>query len=135
MFFMDKLRYAISNGPENYWTLRLRLFKNDFTPGLDSVPGSFTPCDFSGHSEKILGIGTLDEEVDGDDKVWWRFATETFIHDGGGTSNLAYGWYVVNYLTGEYITGARFPDAPLSFGTLGDSVPVKVEFSWGPGGG
>jgi len=71
---------------------RYRLFQNNITPGEGDVLGDYTEADFSGYgSYKTATFGTpatsSGTSFVAGGSLYWQ-------HDGGGTSNTIYGYYV-----------------------------------------
>jgi len=105
-------------------TFQMRLFQNDFTPDNDSVDADFDQCDFSGYNQ----IGPTWGAVlpDGDGNAATIALVCVFAHDGGGTANDVYGWYLIGDEGGPTIVlyAERFGDAPRVMDTLGDVISI-----------
>lgn len=103
--------------------LTLRLYKNDYTPVIGSTSANFTECNFSGYSSQATTLwGTAYSALAGargesDDTV------HLFAHDGGGTANDVYGFYLTDG-SGNYIYGERNPDAPVAMNDATDVYAV-----------
>jgi len=82
----------------------VRLYKNDQTPGVTDSAGAYTNADFSGYSS-ITSPSWPDASEDGGK---WVIEMEfEFTHDGGGTGNTIYGYYVVDS-GGNLVMAHRF---------------------------
>lgn len=79
-------------------TFTLFLYKNDYTPVDGSVAGNFTNCDFSGYdTDGIVLTGWSAAAIAGGVAVSTADPVES-THDGGGTNNTIYGYYVLDSL-------------------------------------
>jgi len=103
------------------------LFKNNVTPTEDTVIGDLTKADFSGYAGEIpfthwnaAAFSTPRSEADASDVVW--------THNGGGTSNDIYGYYVVDE-TGALAWAERNAAAPITISANGQTYTVKPKFT------
>lgn len=72
---------------------KLRLFKNNVTVGAGTTLAGLTEADFSGYG--AIDISSLSSPaIDGAGKGFREILGNTFTHNGGGTANTCYGWYV-----------------------------------------
>jgi len=112
-------------------TVEIRLFKNNFTPDNDTVFGDFDECDFSGYGWVGSGYGAITENGDGNAET--VLALCSFAHDGGGTANDVYGWWMTAPHGGanDVWFCERFADAPRTMATLGDIINVTPAITQG----
>src|SRR4051794_24675060 len=113
---------VVANGGENKindlfiaqasTNLRVRLFKNNYTPIATTVVGDLTEANFSGYaavtpsfgsSATVTSKGTI---TDG--------SSRDFTHNGGATSNTVYGYYVTYESGGSTLLWAEKFDNPLT---------------------
>lgn len=99
-----------------------RLFKNNFTPVATSVLGDFTEADFSGYSI-IDPAWAAAAEVSGKAEAD-ATTTMEFVHNGGGTANNIYGWFLVNTTDNTVVASGTFAGSPLVMDTLGDKITL-----------
>ena len=117
---------ATSGFAGNY---KIGLFKNNFTPGNTSVIGDVTPADFSGYS--TVGLHTFSSWA----SATWNspraeatHADVTWTHNGGGTSNDIYGYYVVDG-SGNLAWAERYASAPVTLSGSGQSFTVSPKYT------
>lgn len=105
----------------------VRLFQNNVTPDSDTVIGDLTIATFSGYASQTLAGCSLvgpTTHVEGIES-----GPYIFTHNGGGTSNNIYGYYVVNTSTGNLLVAQRAAFAPFPIGAAGLSFTVDI--LWG----
>lgn len=74
-------------------TAEFRLFKNNYTPIATSVTGDFTEADYSGYGGEVVSSWTsVDLDLSG--RAFTLSDVIPYAHDGGGTANTIYGYYV-----------------------------------------
>jgi len=110
-------------------TFELRLFKNNITPDIDTEYADFTECDFSGYSSINLTLGGVAR--DGDDNARSTALLAQFAHNGGGTANDVYGWYLIPNGGTVVFFAERFSDAPRVMDTLGDEINITPALTQG----
>lgn len=99
--------------------LTLKLFKNDHVPAFTDTLADYTEANFSGYSfGAALAWGAAFINGSNAGEIDAAMITET--HNGGPTSNLIYGIYVVDGLGGLRYA-ERFV-APVSMAALGNQV-------------
>lgn len=103
-----------------------KLFKNDVTPTVATILANLTVADFSGYANATLAWGT--PFINGSDKGEIDATQLTWTHNGGGTSNTIYGFYVVNAAETILIYAERFP-APILMGTSGAEIKYTPRFT------
>lgn len=105
----------------------LRLYKNNYTPVAGSVLADFTQADFSGYPAGGIALTYAAAATNGSGQAAMAADEEVFEHDGGGTANTVYGYYIVNTGTNKVIKAEKF-DAAVSMGVLGDKITVNETY-------
>lgn len=106
--------------------VRLRLFQNNITPDQDSVYATFTIATFSGYADTTPAMGAAStvshkgKIVDG--------SARNFTHNGGGTANTIYGYYVVDTGTSKVLWAERFSSSQ-SMAANGDNIAITLAFT------
>ena len=100
----------------------LGLYKNDWTPAQGDDIGDVTACDFSGYTG-LEPLANFSAPVQ--DGTRWKTEADPIVqsHNGGGTSNLVYGYYVVNG-SGVLMYAERDPSGPRLMAGSGDVYTV-----------
>lgn len=106
--------------------LHLHLYKNNYTPVDASVLGSFTEADFSGYSAAVPSMGTQAEVANKCQVV--DAMPRNFTHNGGGTSNTVYGYYVTKDVGPDLLWAERF-SAPVSMAASGDNIQITLKIT------
>jgi hypothetical protein len=120
------LRLALQTAILTGWTAgKLHLFKNDFTPGFDSVVGDFTEATFPGYAE----IDDVSGPLSGTDAetglltVTWADGSSwlagTIVAD-----ETIYGWYITNTAGSSCLAAGRF-DTPVLINSTGDILSIS----------
>jgi hypothetical protein len=118
-----QLRMLAMIGDLNDSAVTFRLFKSNTTPTKSTIIGDMTECDFSGYSSvdaadwALLSLTGHVQTIEADDVV--------FSHDGGGTANDVYGYYVTDPGNSFMYWSERFPSAPVNMGSSGQSITVS----------
>jgi len=115
-------------GGDSFTDVRLRLYKNNYTPVAGSTFGDFTQADFSGYAEETPAFGSA-TVVNGKGTIV-DAAARLFIHTGGGTANTVYGYYVVDDLNNEILWAERFP-SPILMSVAADQIAITLQFALG----
>lgn len=100
--------------------LRIRLFKNNYTPLETSVTGDFTEAAFSGYASVLLSDWTITEDIS-------PYATHSqvlFNCTATGSAESIYGYYIVRAGTNDLIAAKRFEGAPYNIEIIGDVIAV-----------
>lgn len=115
-------------GGDTFADVRLRLYKNNYTPVAGSVYSDFTSADFSGYAQETpsFGAATL---VNGKGTIT-DSAARDFEHNGGGTANTIYGYYVVESVANKILWAERF-GSPVLLTVAGDKVTITLQFQLG----
>lgn len=105
--------------------LTLKLYKNNYTPLATSVAGDFTVSDFTGYSNKTLTAGNWDVISSGGKAVGTYNSTQTFTCSGGSSQD-AYGYYIVGATSGTLYWAERFPVTRTFSTGLSESLTVVL---------
>jgi len=104
-------------------TLRVRIFKNNYTPVALSVVGDFTEADYSGYASQtpVFPVPGVSGNVSSS-----TAAMLTFLRGVGATSNDCYGWYATATFGGvtKLVDAKRFAVTPKSMAVVGDGINV-----------
>lgn len=103
-----------------------RLYQNNITPGDSDVLGTYTEATFSGYTEVTITWATIVTNSTTGKAEAIGPVNPQFDHDGGGTSNNIYGYYVIydDTVTEHLCYSERFSDAPRVMDTNDDSIVV-----------
>lgn len=87
----------------------LRLYRNDYTPDADTTADDFDEADFTGYVPVSMARAdwSMWGMVDGRALARYRSVPYSWYCEGG--SNLIYGYYYQDYLTGTVVAAERFP--------------------------
>lgn len=111
---------------DSFANVRLRLYQNNLTPDQDTVYGDFAVATFSGYGEETPSFGAA-SIVSHKGKIV-DSAERTFVHNGGGTSNTIYGYYVVDSVNNLVLWAERFA-TPQSMSNNGDLIGITLAFT------
>lgn len=103
-----------------------RLYKNNYTPVDGSVLANFTEADFSGYAPAAQSYILIGEV--GGKALMQDNAVRTFSHNGGPTSNVVYGYYVLGATTGLVAWAERFA-APISMAAIPDTIKIQTQLT------
>lgn len=108
-------------------TLTMKLFRNDYTPVKGSVVGDFTEANFSGYAGGQVLTGWSGPAISGG-RAFSNATTLVWTHNGGATSNLIYGYYVVD---GSNVVwwAERNPAGPVTLSTNGQQLQVAPQYT------
>lgn len=106
------------------------LYKNDVTPDADTVIGDLTEANFSGYaSHTVTGWGYTSPGIDVDSRaVVLGDENFTATHNGGGTNNDIYGYYVTDN-SGGLLWAQRLDSPPIPVDANGKFVTVVPKFT------
>lgn len=104
----------------------LHLYQNNYVPVDASVLGNFTEATFSGYADAVIAMQTP-AEVAGK-AVSIDLVARTFTHNGGGTANTVYGYYVYDPFLGKLIWAERFA-APISMSAIPDIISIQLQLT------
>lgn len=108
---------------------KIGLYKNNWTPAEGDTISAVTPADFSGYS--TVGLATFSSWASATFSTprWTvTHADVTWTHNGGGTSNDIYGYYVVDG-SGNLAWAERYASAPVTLSGSGQSFTVSPKFT------
>lgn len=103
--------------PQN---LVLKLFSSNTTPSETDTAGTYTEATFSGYAAITLTGASWGAAASGS----IAYAQQTFTHNGGGTSNSIYGYFVVQATSGTLLYAERDASAPFTLANNGDNVKI-----------
>lgn len=105
--------------------LTLRLNKNPVTPSDATVLGDFTIADFSGYANASPSM-TTPSEISGKGTTI-DSAERSFTHNGGGTGNTIYGYYVTDAIGG--LVWAEAFSAPVTMNASGHQIKITLQLT------
>lgn len=110
---------------------KVRLFKNDWDPEDDDDISDPEECDFSGYGEVDMDMSADWFDASTTAGVTTKTANRIFRfqHDGGGTANDVYGWYVVSNDGSELWFAERFAGAPITLSAAPQKIDLVPELS------
>lgn len=100
--------------------LVLRLYQNNIVPADTDTAATYTEATFSGYAPITLSGATWGTPTNGS----IAYPQQTFTHDGGGTSNNIYGYYVTQVTSGTLVYSERDPAAAFLIANLGDNIKI-----------
>lgn len=100
--------------------LVLKLFSSNTTPAESDVAGTYTEATFSGYTAITLTGASWGAASGGS----IAYAQQTFTHNGGGTSNSIYGYFVIQTTSGTLVYSERDGAAPFTLANNGDNVKI-----------
>lgn len=104
----------------------MKLFKNDFTPNNSTVLGDFTEADFSGYASVSQEFGAAYTSG-----LYAEIAATTdavFTHNGGGTPNTIYGFYLVDVTDNKLLCADRLA-SPITLSALDEYLQISMRLS------
>jgi len=107
---------------------KLRLFQNDYQPADGSVKGDFTEATFSGYAAQSIDDWSVVSQ-NAANRAEMVSGEKIFAHNGGGTGNTVYGWYLTDDNdSDEVLLAERFPGGSRVLDDDMDDVRVTVTF-------
>jgi hypothetical protein len=108
-------------------SLKVHLYQNNYTPVDSSVLGSFTEATFSGYASAVFAFAAPSEVANKAKAV--AISPTVFTHNGGGTANTIYGYFVKDLATGDLVWAERFGSSQIMTNN-GDqiSLPPQITF-------
>ena len=110
----DLLAYAVNAArPEN---LVLRLYANDWTPGLDDDASAYVEVSGGGYAAATLrgAAWAVEERAE--------HAVQVFVFSGAVGD--VFGWYMTRAKSGRLAWAGRFADGPYAVGVRGDRIKI-----------
>lgn len=105
---------------------RVGLFKANITPSASTVAAdvvSSNECSFTGYARVTPTWGTPAMDTPGGVATMTASGC-TFTRSSTGTTENAYGWFLLDNTSGKLLAAERFSDAPKAFTNAGDSRSV-----------
>lgn len=102
------------------WTVEL--YKNDYTPQADSVPGSFTKATFPGYAALAAAFGSVGINAAGQAEM--TSALLTFTQTAAGAQTI-YGYFVTNNTGTQLLFAERF-GTPVALALAGDTIRLQI---------
>jgi hypothetical protein len=99
------------------------LYSNNLAVGQGTVLGDLTPCVFTGYAA-IVTTPVVLQDANGNNYLG-EALPNVFTAGAIGTADIAYGWYMIDTVSGLLVAVQNF-DAPYSFNTTGD----KLNLAW-----
>jgi hypothetical protein len=131
----EKLLLDAAVGKVAAANLKLKLFKNDVTPGHESTTATFTEANFTGYAEITLTTTSWNAGVAGTgtgtalaNKASIDYAQQTFTMGVPGTTNTIYGYYITD-TAGTTLLGAERFAASQSMALSGDSIKITPKLT------
>lgn len=110
----------------------VHLFKNDWTEDCDPVAGDFTEANFSGYAAiAMAGNWSSTPSYAGGAATVQGPGIATFTHNGGGTANDIYGYWLTRTSDGTFLFAEKNPAGPVTLSTNGQIYVVVPTFSIG----
>lgn len=100
--------------------LRIRLYKNDYTPLETSVTGDFTEAAFTGYASVLLSDWTITEDL----APYATHSQVLFNCTQTGSAETIYGYYIVRASTNDLVAAKRLEGAPYNVEFIGDVIAV-----------
>lgn len=113
---------------DSFTDVRLGVYKNDYTPVSGSVFADFTAANFSGYAVATPSFSAA-TTVNGRGEII-DSAARDFTHNGGGTSNTCYGYYVYDNANSKILWAERFGSA-LLMAVSGDKIRITLHLAMG----
>jgi hypothetical protein len=106
--------------------VRIKLYKNNYTPLHSSVLADFTEADFSGYTAVTPSYGSA--TLSGDTATTTDSSSRDFTHDSGGTTNTIYGYYVVDITDAKVLFAELFSSSQVMQNN-GDKITITSLFT------
>jgi len=106
--------------------LKVHLYQNNYTPVDSTVLGDLTEATFSGYAAAAVTLGTPTEVSNKAKTV--GTAAQVFTHNGGGTANTIYGYYVKDLSTGNLAWVERFGSSQIMTNN-GDQISITIQLT------
>jgi hypothetical protein len=103
----------------------LMLYSNNLVVGEGTVVGDLTPCAYTGYASPLTTPIVL---TDSNGNFMLSEASPTSFTAGAiGTPDVAYGWALLDGITGDLMAVENF-DAPFHFAATGDQIDLAWRF-------
>lgn len=108
--------------------LKIRLYKNNYTPVNGTVIGDLTQADFNGYTAGGTTLANWTTPTTVSSRAQTQADPVTWTKGVGGTGNSIYGYYVVDG-SGNLLWAERDPAAPIDLNTDGKQYLVLARFT------
>lgn len=108
--------------------LRLKLYKNDVTPGETDNAATYTVADFTGYADKDLAGSSWNAATSGEPS-YIDYAKQTFTSTAGSQNQPIYGYFIVQQTSGLLVWAERFSDGPYTIVNNGDKIEVTPKIT------
>ena len=108
-------------------SLRIHLYKNNYSPVQGSVLGDFTEADYSGYASQLISTWTGPSWV-APRQVLEAGSSKTFSNTTGAVGNTVYGYYITDQ-GGNLVWAERDPSAPIDMGSAGRTYIILPRYS------
>lgn len=105
--------------------LVLKLFQSNTTPAEGDTAGTYTEATFSGYASAALTGASWGAASSGT----IAYAQQTFTHNGGGTANSIYGYFVIQTTSGTLLLAERDAGGPYTITNNGDNIKITPSIS------
>jgi hypothetical protein len=133
----EKLLLEAAVGKVAAGALKLKLFRNDVTPGHADTTATFTEANFTGYSAATLATASWNAATAGTgtgtalaNKAAIDYAQQTFTMGTPGTTNTIYGYYITNNAETVLLGAERFSTAK-SMAVNGDAIKITPKLTTG----
>jgi len=106
---------------------KIGLYKNNWTPANEDTISAVTPADFSGYSG-LQNLNAWSSATWITPRATAAHAAVSWTHNGGGTNNDIYGYYVVDG-AGNLAWAERYSGAPVTMNTNGQVYQVTPQYT------
>jgi len=110
----------------NASTVKLKLYKNNYTPVDASVVGDFTEANFNGYTAGGVSVTTFSVPATVAGKASTTANPAAWTKSAGGTGNDIYGYYVTDAAGTTLLWAERAAAAPISMNNTGEGITVTL---------
>lgn len=107
--------------------LRLKLYKNNITPGETDTAGTYTVADFTGYSDFNFTAASWTYSAGNPSDV--HYAQQAFTSSAAQSAQSIYGYYVIQVSSGTLVWAERFPDGPYTISNNGDEIRITAKIT------
>lgn len=133
----EKLLLEAAVGKVAAGALKLKLFKNDVTPGHTDTVATYTEANFTDYAAVTLATASWNAGVAGTgsgtalaNKGSIDYAQQSFTMGTPGTTNTVYGYYITDNAGTTLIGAERFASAKNML-LAGDAIKITPKFTLG----
>lgn len=106
---------------------QIGLYQNNWTPADGDTISAVTPATFSGYSG-LQNLNSWSSAVWITPRATAAHSAVSWTHNGGGTSNSIYGYYIVD-ASGNLAWAERYSGAPVTINTNGQVYQVTPQYT------